>query len=282
MEFFVCLFLFFVELFAWSSKDNEVRSFFCGYDFSQAPTELCVKDRCRPFKWNLMDTKFNAIPKTLSQHLLFRYSCLQPPWLLKYFFWGKHLLLKSLKTKKVFKKQILFSINRNLGSSDDDWIVTAAAKSLNKDTFQNYCVDCLKFSVALLLSVQGRHHISTCVLYTFTRWSNTQIHRLSISKISEFLVFFVYSWLSPHAYFSHGLSLQAHNCSLITEPSPPVWLAKAVVLASNALGSQDSHSHVTFWAESRGYYTIKAPRGNQLRSTQLVAPDLLCRSVHDI
>lgn len=181
MEFFVCLFLFFVELFAWSSKDNEVRSFFCGYDFSQAPTELCVKDRCRPFKWNLMDTKFNAIPKTLSQHLLFRYSCLQPPWLLKYFFCGKHLLLKSLKTKKVFKKQILFSINRNLGSSDDDWIVTAAAKSLNKDTFQNYCVDCLIIQCCfVIVCARQASHFYLCLIHIHSLKQHTNTQTLNL------------------------------------------------------------------------------------------------------
>lgn len=130
--------------------------------------------------WTPSSMQYQRVCK--SQHLLFRYSCLQPPWLLKYFFGGKHLLLKkSLKTKKVFKKRILFSINRNLGSSDDDWIVTAAVKSLNKDTFQNYCVDCLIIQCCfVIVCARQASHFYLCLIHIHSLKQHTNTQTLNL------------------------------------------------------------------------------------------------------
>lgn len=112
----------------------------------------------------------------------------------------------------------------------------------------------------------GTHQISLCVLHTFPCTSNRLIGSHTRNLMCEWVWFlctdsldicldfslvfshFFLHTSSPHA-FTWSLPTLTHVW-LIIDPSLLVWLGKIVVLPSNALGSQDSHSHVTQWAAS--------------------------------
>lgn len=97
------------------------------------------------------------------------------------------------------------------------------------------------------------HRISLCVSHTDLQDRTSATSR---PPSCFFLVLVVHTntHTSSPPYF-HMVTPHADTHPwLIIDPSPLVWLGKIVVLPSNALGSRDSHSHVTqraaSWAHS--------------------------------